>query len=508
MSVAAAGVEAILRDHGLQEALPAIGRYVAEQRWSGALGRGVRDVVVEDAALLSDGNPVLLFTVTRVGFDDGTDVRYALPLGLRPAGDVLAERSPDYVIGGAAGPAGERLLYDALGDTEYVHWLWNRIRGRDSVRSANATLRFECPDPAGLEASTAPAVRPLRVQQSNTSLEVGERAFLKHLRRVEPGPAHELEMAAALRRSGFAHFVPLLGAGLYAKPGAPETPFVLVQRYLHNAAEGWALALTSLRDLYADAEEPGKRDPAERRATVDNQGAAFLGESARLGVVVAEMHRALAQPGLGPAFDPEPVTAERLNRWADEMAADFDSLLATGGEAIGSLHAARDHVTARFDALRAIDPSGLCTRIHGDMHLGQTLRTDSGWIILDFEGEPGRTPAERRTLGTPLRDVAGMLRSFDYAAAAALAERLVPNSADWDRLIGYGDDWAQSNRDAFWGAYLETAGDHPLLPAAGAALTLRRAFEVHKAVYEVGYELRHRPAWLPIPLRFLTRGTG
>ena len=507
MSVATASVDAILRDHGLQEALPAIGRYVAAQRWSGALGRTVRDVVVEDAALLSD-NPALLFTVTRLRFDDGAEVRYGLPLGLRAAGDVLAERSPDYVIGGISGPTGERLLYDALGDTEYVHWLWNRIRGRDTLRTANAALRFECSDPAGLDASTAPAVRPLRVEQSNTSLEVGELAFLKHLRRVEPGPAHELEMAAALRRSGFAHYAPILGAGLYAEPGVPETPFVLVQPYLHNAAEGWALALTSLRDLYADAEEPGERDPAERRATVDNQGAAFLGESARLGAVVAEMHRALARSGLGPAFEPEPITRERLAAWADAMTADLDSLIETGGAAVAALRAARAPVVARFDALRDIDPSGLCTRIHGDMHLGQTLRTDSGWIILDFEGEPGRTPAERRTLGTPLRDVAGMLRSFDYAAAAALAERLVPASADWDRLLAYGDDWAQTNRDAFWGAYLETIGDHALLPSAGAAITLRRAFEVHKAVYEVGYELHHRPGWVGIPLRFLTRGAG
>jgi maltokinase len=508
MSVAAAGVDNILRDHGLIDSLDAVATYVAAQRWSAGLGRAVREVTVEDAAVLVDAEATLLFTVTRITYTSGTAVRYALPLGFRPVGDALAERAPDYMIGVASTPRGERLLYDALGDPAYIHWLWNRIRGRETVRTAIAALRFECPDPETLEASPTPAVRPLRVEQSNTSMEIGDTAFLKHLRRVEAGPAHELEMAEALRRARFTHFAPILGTGLYAEPGAAETPFVLVQPFLHNASEGWALALTSLRDMYADAEEPGERDPAQRRAIVDDQRAAFLGEAARLGTVVAEMHITLADGGLGEPFEPTPITTTVLAGWADEMTASLDSLLSRGDETTTAVRAVRGQVVARFDALRTVEPGGLCTRIHGDIHLGQTLRTDSGWIILDFEGEPDRSPPERRQLSTPLRDVAGMLRSFDYAAAAALAERLVPASAEWEELMAYGDDWAQANRDAFWAAYLETVGQRGLLPEAGAALTVRRAFEVHKAVYEVGYELGHRPSWAAIPLRFLTRGAG
>ncbi len=146
--------------------------------------------------------------------------------------------------------------------------------------------------------------------------------------------------------------------------------------------------------------------------------------------------------------------------------------------------------------------------MHGDLHLGQLLRVDTGWVILDFEGEPDRTPAQRRELSTPLRDVAAMLRSFDYAAAAAIAERAAPDSEEAQGLFGFGDAWADANRDAFWSAYLEAIGSDPILPEPGPALVIRRAFEVQKAVYEIGYELGHRPTWVEIPLRFLLRGAG
>ena len=158
--------------------------------------------------------------------------------------------------------------------------------------------------------------------------------------------------------------------------------------------------------------------------------------------------------------------------------------------------------------MRTLPAGGLLTRVHGDLHLGQLLRVDTGWMVLDFEGEPDRTPAQRRELSTPLRDVAAMLRSFDYAAAAAIAERTAPDSDEARALFGFGDAWADANRDAFWSAYLEAIGDDPLLPEPGPALVIRRGFEVQKAVYEIGYELGHRPTWIEIPLRFLLRGAA
>ena len=508
MTLAGVGVDEILRAHGLDASLTELGAYIARQRWSGARDSVPQHVIVDDVAVLREGPFTLVFTVTRVGYVGGRELSYFIPLGMRAVGDSISERAPDHLIATLSEP--QVLLYDALGDPEYVHWLWNAIRQQRTVDTSRARLRFTCPDVSALEDSDAPAVRPMSVEQSNTSMHVGTSAFLKHLRRLEPGPSHELEMEDVLQRAGFTNFAPLLGAGTYETDAQPPAPFILLQPFVHNATEGWAMALTSLRDLYAQAEEPGARDPAELRSVVDDQGASFVGDAARLGTVIAQMHMALASPGLGEDVDPQRITAAVLERWADRMTADLDGLLLsnTASDVLAPLLAARDRVVERFDALRGLAPGGLLIRVHGDLHLGQMLRTDSGWIVLDFEGEPLRTPRERRDRSSPLRDVAGMLRSFDYAAAAALAERVVPDSADWKPLMAYGDAWADANRDAFWAAYLAATGESPLLPPVGSALVLRRAFEVQKAVYEVGYELRHRPGWVPIPLRFLLRGAG
>ena len=369
-------------------------------------------------------------------------------------------------------------------------------------------MRCSSRDPDALHTGTLSSVRHLRVEQSNTSVEVGDALFLKHLRRVETGASQELEMADELEAAGFTHLAPMLGRVVWETSGEDPSPLVLVQRFLHNSTEGWALALTSLRDLYANAESVGHGDPAERRAMVDEQDAAFLAESMRLGKVIAEMHLALASGRPGTDMATALLTEGSLNTWANTMTDELDRLLARDEPALDPLRDVRNAVVARFDQIRGLSPGGLLIRTHGDLHLGQLLRIDTGWVILDFEGEPDRTPEERRQRTSPLRDVAAMLRSFDYAAAAAIIERTAPDSAEADILRGYGEAWADANRDAFWSAYLETVGSQPLLPAPGPSLVLRRAFEVQKAIYEIGYELGHRPAWVPIPLRFLLRGAS
>ena len=315
-------------------------------------------------------------------------------------------------------------------------------------------------------------------------------------------------MSDALAAAGFTHLAPMLGRVVWDSGGAAPSALVLVQRFLHNSTEGWALALTSLRDLYANAESVGQADPAERRAMVDEQDAAFLAESMRLGKVIAEMHLALASGAPGTDMAPARLTEGSLNTWANTMTRELDQLLARDEPSLDPLRDVRDAVVARFDQIRVLSPGGALIRTHGDLHLGQLLRIDTGWVILDFEGEPDRTPAQRRELTTPLRDVAAMLRSFDYAAAAAIADRTAPEGVEAELLRGYGEAWGDANRDAFWSAYLEPIGSRPVLPAPGPSLVLRRAFEVQKAVYEIGYELGHRPSWVPIPLRFLLRGAG
>ena len=508
MNADGGSVADILRDHRLEGCEGALAAYIARQRWAGAQSRTIRTTTIVDAAVINERSPLLLHTLTAVTFADGGTTRYALPLGVRPVGDAITERVPEFMIPWPEAPD-PIALYDAVGDSMYIEWLLDSIRGQRVLQTSSATLRFSCPDPAALDTGSISSVRHLRVEQSNTSVEVGDAIFLKHLRRVETGPSQELEMSDALEAAGFTHLAPMLGRVVWESGGEPPSPMVLVQRFLHNSTEGWALALTSLRDLYANAELVGGHpDPAERRALVDDQDAAFIAELARLGKVIAEMHLALAAGAPGTNMAPAPLTEEALNGWANAMTRELDELLARDEPSLDPLRDVRQDVVARFDQLRGLSPGGLLTRIHGDLHLGQLLRIDTGWAILDFEGEPDRTPAERRALSTPLRDVAAMLRSFDYAAAAAIVERTAFDSAEADVLRGYGEAWADANRDAFWSGYLEAIGSRPVLPAPGPSLVLRRAFEVQKAVYEIGYELGHRPSWVPIPLSFLLRGTN
>jgi maltokinase len=248
---------------------------------------------------------------------------------------------------------------------------------------------------------------------------------------------------------------------------------------------------------------------AEVRAGADAEPAvavaSFAPEAARLGKVTADMHLAALRIGPQPELAPQPVTREVFHAWADEMTAELDAVLGCGDEAVAALRPHRPRIAAAFDAIRELR-GGMAIRVHGDYHLGQTLRTDDGWTVIDFEGEPNVPLAERRRHASPLRDVAGMLRSFDYAAAAALAERLGPGDVEWQSLEPLGEAWAQTDRAAFWQAYGDAVEGSGLLPDGDGALTLLRAFELRKAVYETGYELGHRPEWIGIPLRFLLAG--
>src|ERR1700693_1298217 len=186
MSPGDRGASALLSDHGIQGCETALGAYIARQRWAGAHGRTIEGIEVVDAAVISESSPVLLHTLTAVTFTDGVTTRYALPLGVRDAGDELAERAPEFVIPWPDAPK-PLLLYDAVGDPIYIEWLLDAIRNQVTLATSTGELRCSCPDPAALDTGTLSSVRHLRVEQSNTSVEVGDALFLKHMRRVEAG---------------------------------------------------------------------------------------------------------------------------------------------------------------------------------------------------------------------------------------------------------------------------------------------------------------------------------
>jgi maltokinase len=492
----------LLRAHGLPDTA-LLGDFLQRQRWFAGRGRQLTDVRVLDSAVLDEGNPALVYVLLGADYADGGHERYQAPLAVREG-----EAPPDL---------GERLVsqteqdgrvvsvYDALAEPELAWWFWPAMAESRRLPTEAGELRFRheegfSPDPSGGEPGQ---IRTLGREQSNTSLVRDDVEVLKVMRRIEAGTTPELEMTLALARAGFSSIAAPLGSGEYVAGGGEPALSVMLQPFLRNGTEGWTLALTSLRDLYADAEEAPQRDDEERRRAVLEQGSSFQPEAERLGEVTADMHLALASSAVPEDMRPEPIGPAMLNAWADEMTADLDRLLGGDSEELAPLRARRPVLISRFEALRQLTDAGLAVRIHGDFHLGQVLRVDAGWIVLDFEGEPDRPLEARRVRSSPVRDVAGMLRSFHYAAAAALMERCTPSDGDWEPLFLQGVAWAAASSESFWNAYLTRAASGVLLPAPRSTLVLRDAFKVQKAVYEVGYELGHRPDWVSIPLRYL-----
>ena len=494
-----------LEQFGIAGATGDIRSWLLRARWFGGRQHRVALVELDDLAVLRPADPTVLFTLWRVDYADAPTETYSLPLGIRPTPHPIADLGADHLIGTVAAAAGTLLVYDALADPEAAIELWRMLAEEREVETGSGRLIGR--HLVGIDPGIADRPRLLDVEQSNSAVVRGHVDFLKWSRRIEPGPSVELEMAQTLGERHFAHVPALHGHLSYRRGAGAPALQALLHAYLHNGTQGWTLALTSLRDLYASAEEDGAGSALERWELVDDQGGSFQGEAARLGTVTAELHLALADPDHSSVLAPEAVGPAQLSAWADAMTGQLDRLLTSGDPAIAPLRERRETLVTKFDALRRLGNGGLAIRVHGDYHLGQVIRTDEGWKIIDFEGEPAGEVEARRRRSSPLRDVAGMLRSFDYAAAAALTERMRPHDPLWHHLSAAGEAWALANRDALWAAYLERVDGTALLPMGGDALVIRRAFEVSKAVYEVGYELGHRPGWVGIPLRFLLAAT-
>jgi maltokinase len=417
--------------------------YVARQRWFA--GTDADGLELLEYEVLRDEFPGLVWLLFRVG-----DITYQELVGLRPLEQTerFLEGKGLVYLGDVETEHGPALAYGALVDPELSMHVAHTI----------------CPD------EDIERARLIGVEQSNTSVVFDERLIMKLFRRVADGPNPDVEVTEALGKAGFEHVA--APRGVWRRDGRD---LAVMAPYLDGGTEGWQLALTSLRDIY-----DSRLEPAEA-------GGDLGPELRRLGQVTAEMHLALADAlGVEPG-DP--------GRWADDL---HNALVDATGFDI-------DAVAASYKALRSIHDPGHAIRVHGDFHLGQVLRTDSGWYVLDFEGEPTLPLEERRRRQSPLRDVAGMLRSFHYAAEVARVER--GEAADEDeQLKALGAKWEAHVADSFLQGYLAAEGIGVLLPTDEHDLrTLLDAFVLGKAVYEVNYERDHRPDWVRIPVAAIER---
>jgi len=436
--------------------------HLARQRWYAGGGK-----VPTSVRLVSSGR-----LVGRRGFEPGRARRilwavveaggatYQLFIGERPSVEVaerLADREEAVI-----GTVGGQTFYDAAADPEMA------VEILESVSDG---------------AEHAVLARPVGAEQSNTSLIYDDRLILKLFRRLSGGPNPDVEVTAALAAAGFAHVArPLVR---WRRDGRD---LAFGQQYLAAGTDGWALALTSLRDFYATSSGAGLPDPAV-------SGGDFAAESLRLGQLTAEMHLSLAKSF---GVDKE-LLASAWSAFVDSLQAQVgllrSSSLANSSVANSSL--------ALFDVLRSVHQPGPAVRVHGDYHLGQVMRADSGWYVLDFEGEPARPLKERSRPTSVLKDVAGMARSLQYASWFALEER---NGDEAVLLRPWAEAWQGRNRLAFLRGYYNYKGIEALLPTdARDRETVRLAFELEKALYELAYEQAHRRNWVPIALAGLER---
>jgi trehalose synthase-fused probable maltokinase len=421
--------------------------FVTNQRWFGSKTRHVSHASVVDRATLRDADPALDLQLIEIRFDTGTHETYQL----------LTDDG-----------------FDALGDPRQVRELVHMIRGGAKIPAGEGIVEFA---PVAGFAGFGQELREARqitAEQSNTSIVFDEELILKVFRRLEAGINPELELLRFLTERGFENIAQLVG--WYAYSGRPmDATLGILQRFVSGGQDGWELALNTMAD--------------------GSDG--FLEKVRRLGEVTGEMHTLLGSDPSDPTFSPEVPSPESLGMLTATIDDEIESIfleLPDDNDVVAPIRGRGEEVRERLRLLTYIGSIGRVIRHHGDFHLGQTLWARDDWVILDFEGEPARSLTERRRKRSPLRDVAGMLRSFAYAASATSRLRGVETPPHWEARA----------RSEFLDGYRSTV-DHTLVPAGAQMENLLAVFELEKAVYELRYELNNRPDWAGIAVAGILR---
>jgi maltokinase len=447
--------------------LDSVAVWLEQQRWYASKSRHVTGLEFDECVALSEA-PLLLLALAQARFASGNHELYQLPLALMaPAqvGDRPAVAStPDWVA------------VDAVADAELLRDLLRQLDAERTLETEDGAFSFHRVETSGPLPLEAPA-RPMGVEQSNSSIVFGNETVLKVFRRLEPGINPELELLQFLTEHNFASIAPL--QGWYEYEGKSfSTTLGIAQRFFPDAVGGWELALDQI------ASNP--------------EG--FLDEVGSLGAVTARLHNCLASDASDPAFAPEEPSVESLSLLTATIDEDIERIFVRlpEDERVAAIAGRGQDVREQIAQRAQAGVGGRTIRTHGDYHLGQTLHVSDPthpWLIIDFEGEPARPLFERRQKRSPLRDVAGMLRSFAYATSATAILRGTPAPADFEERA----------RTTFLEHYFSTI-EPALMPGGDPAIwNLLSIFELEKAIYELQYELDNRPDWLPIPVAGIAR---
>jgi maltose alpha-D-glucosyltransferase / alpha-amylase len=528
------GVRTILERQALQP-------FLQRQRWFGSKTRTIRRARFLDWARIKSGAEPAFLSIVSVEYADGWKESYVLPLALLSGNSAerALDQSPGIVLARLTG-ARRGVIVDGMYDTatcEHLHSI--ATDAREVVTTAGSVHgRTRLPAAAKSEAAASPAPRTWTLppgDQSNSIAVSDDERVLKLFRRTEPGLNPEYEISSVLAEQRFPRTPALLGALEYNRPGFEPGSIAIVQKHVTHQGTGWQYTIDELRRYYERVSArssgaptrseftPAPNVPASASGRDSNVDPSpfflatqnwYLRGAALLGKRTAELHLALAAAP-EPAFVPVPIGIDGLCALADGMeahaAATFELLNAQASTLpeplraqAESLLANRDALVGPFGELRRLSAAGMLIRVHGDYHLGQVLRTEEDFFIVDFEGESARTLADRRAKQSPLKDVAGMVRSYSYAAYTALFTFALHAPDDFATLEPWAREWHRWVAEAFVREYRTTLGPSPIVPDQDDSFSaMLRALTLDKALYELAYELNNRPEWVRIPLMAL-----
>ena len=489
-------------------------RYLPAQRWFAAKGAQIERAAIEAQARWTSERGEWLLTWVKVHFQDLEPQLYFLPLAIIWGDDDERTRALlHFTLARVRQRAQVGILCDAFADEAFCRALVDGMAAGTRLAFADGHLAFSATAAFAQRLPDASVDLPVRrpsAEGSNTAVILDERFFLKAYRNLQAGVNPEAEMGRFLTDvAGFRNVVPLAGTIEYMGPEGERVGHLLLQGYVANQGDAWGWTQDYLERFLEACRVKPAREMAQQ---LDLQHATFLALMETLGRRTGELHAALATANDDPAFDPEPVSPDDLRRSRERIHSELRHTLAELEDRTDLAPTVRIEAEALLDRRQALGEridelvpeavEAVKIRHHGDYHLGQVLVAENDFIIIDFEGEPARSLSERRAKRLALRDVAGMLRSFSYAAHAAVYRVTAERPGDLDFLEPYARDWEARARQRFLDGYVRAVSGTPVYPTTpGQGRALIDLFTLEKALYEIRYELSNRPAWVPIPIR-------